>query len=179
MSLIWTNAGFQNGCAPSEDSDQLGHRPSLIRVFAVSRKKAWVLSYPLSALRRLWSDWADAQADQSLRRTQGHFVGFVMSRLKWAWLDKCSISVSKSDWIKWVIKWVVELILSLFQRIFIMNIISQSDSHVLNLPLLFSNYTWATTWQSQQSECVPREDSDQTGHPPNLIRVFAVRSIGS
>ena len=26
-------------------------------------KKYWVVRYPLSALRRLWSDWADAQAD--------------------------------------------------------------------------------------------------------------------
>ena len=39
--------------APSEDSDQPGHPPSLIRVFAVRMKKAWVLSYPLSAQRRL------------------------------------------------------------------------------------------------------------------------------
>ena len=54
-------------CAPSEDSDQPGHPPSLIRVFAVRMKKAWVLSYPLSAQWRLWSDWADAQADLSLR----------------------------------------------------------------------------------------------------------------
>ena len=53
-------------CAPSEDSDQPGHPPSLIRVFAVRMKKAWVLSYPFSAEQRL-SDWADAQADQSLR----------------------------------------------------------------------------------------------------------------
>ena len=52
--------------APSEDSDQ-----------AVRMKKAWVLSYPLSAQRRLWSDWADAQADLSLRCAQHHFVGFV------------------------------------------------------------------------------------------------------
>ena len=36
----------QNGCAPSDDSDQPGHPPSLIRVFAVRRKKAWVISYP-------------------------------------------------------------------------------------------------------------------------------------
>ena len=36
-------------CTPSEDSDQPGHPPSLIRVFAVRMKKAWVLSYPLSA----------------------------------------------------------------------------------------------------------------------------------
>ena len=34
--------------------------PPLIRVFAVCMKKAWVLSYPLSAQRRLW---ADVQAD--------------------------------------------------------------------------------------------------------------------
>ena len=31
--------------APSEDSDQPGHPPSLTRVFAVRMKKAWVLSY--------------------------------------------------------------------------------------------------------------------------------------
>ena len=43
-------------CAPSEDSEQPGHPPSLIRVFAVRIKKAWVLSYPLNAQRRLWSD---------------------------------------------------------------------------------------------------------------------------
>ena len=30
-------------CAPSEDSDQPGHSPSLIRVLAVRMKKAWVL----------------------------------------------------------------------------------------------------------------------------------------
>ena len=51
-------------CAPSEDSDQPGH---LIRVFAVRMKKHLVLIYPLSAQQRLWSDWADPQADLSLR----------------------------------------------------------------------------------------------------------------
>ena len=39
--------------APREDSDQPGHPPSLISVFAVRMKKHWVLSYPLRALRRL------------------------------------------------------------------------------------------------------------------------------
>ena len=38
---------------------------------------------------------------------------------------------------------------------------------------------WAATWQNQQNECAPSEDSDQPGHPPSLIRVFAVRSMGS
>ena len=40
-------------CAPSEDSYQPGHLPSLIRVFAVRMKKAWVLTYPFSAQWRL------------------------------------------------------------------------------------------------------------------------------
>ena len=47
----WQNQ--QNDFAPSNDLDQLGHPPSLIRVFAVRMKKAWVLSYPLSAWQRL------------------------------------------------------------------------------------------------------------------------------
>ena len=38
---------------------------------------------------------------------------------------------------------------------------------------------WAASWQNQQSDCAPSEDSDQPGHPPSLIRVFAVRSMGS
>ena len=54
-------------CAPSKDSDQPGHPPSLIRVFAVRMKKVLIVSYPLGAKQRLWSDWADAQADLSLR----------------------------------------------------------------------------------------------------------------
>ena len=37
--------------APSEDSDQPGHLPSLIRVFTVRMKKAWTLN--LSPQRRL------------------------------------------------------------------------------------------------------------------------------
>ena len=40
-------------------------------------------------------------------------------------------------------------------------------------------FNWATTWQNQQNECAPSEDSDQPGHPPRLIRVFAVRLMGS
>ena len=63
-------------CAPSKDSDQPGHPPSLSRVFVVRMKKAWVLSYPLSAQRRLCSDWADAQADLSLRWAHMPFCWF-------------------------------------------------------------------------------------------------------
>ena len=77
--IIWgtTWQNQQSDCASSEDSDQPGCPPSLIRVFAVGMKKHRVLSYPLSAQRRFWSDCADAQADLSLRWVHTHFVGFV------------------------------------------------------------------------------------------------------
>ena len=48
-AALWQNQ--QSDCAPSEDSDQPGHSPSLIRVIAIRMKKAWVLSYLLSAQR--------------------------------------------------------------------------------------------------------------------------------
>ena len=33
--------------------------------------------------------------------------------------------------------------------------------------------------KTNKMACVPNEDSDQPGHPPSLIRVFAVCSVGS
>ena len=38
---------------------------------------------------------------------------------------------------------------------------------------------WAASWQNQQNDFAPSEDRDQPGHPPSLIRVFTVRSVGS
>ena len=45
-------------CAPSKDSDQPGHPPSLIKVSAVRRKKHWALNYLLSAQADLSLRWA-------------------------------------------------------------------------------------------------------------------------
>ena len=62
-------------CTPSEDADQFGHPPSVIRVFAVRGRRLgslvthWVHSED-------WSDWADAQADLSLRWAQTSFRWF-------------------------------------------------------------------------------------------------------
>ena len=41
--------------------------------------------------------------------------------------------------------------------------------------IFINDNIWAATWQNQQIGCAPSEDSDQPGHPPSLIRVFAVR----
>ena len=57
------------------------HPYQLDESISTFRVKALVLSYPLSAQRRLWSDWADAQADLSLRRAHSHFISCVMRRL--------------------------------------------------------------------------------------------------
>ena len=54
-------------CEPSEDSDQSGHSPSLISVFAVHMKKPWFLSYPFNTTEK---------TDQT-----GQIVGFVMWQL--------------------------------------------------------------------------------------------------
>ena len=59
---------------PAKTQISLGCR--LIRVFAVRMKKANILSYPLSAQRRLWSAWASAQADLSLRSAHMSVCGF-------------------------------------------------------------------------------------------------------
>ena len=54
----------------------------------------------------------------------------------------------------------------------------QDKITLIQYPSKYTNYTiymcmWAATWQNQQSERAPSEDSDQPGHPPSLIRVFA------
>ena len=96
-AATWQNQ--QSYCAPSEDSDQPGLPPSLIRVFPVRMKKPWVLSNPLSKQQRLWSDWTDAQADLSLRLAHIHFVGFVMSWLTSFYSRYLSRSMTKPT--KW------------------------------------------------------------------------------
>ena len=45
-------------------------------------------------------------------------------------------------------------------------------------------YELVTTFEpphdkTNKMTCAPSEDSDRPGHPPSLIRVFAVRSLGS
>ena len=67
---------LRSAWASAQYDDQPVHPPSLIRAFAVRLKKARILSYPLSAQRRLWSDREDAQADLSLRLAHMQFRWF-------------------------------------------------------------------------------------------------------
>ena len=61
----------QNDCAPSENSDQPGHPPSLIRVFAVRMKKAWILT----------THRAHSEDSDQAGRIRSHFVGFHIHKL--------------------------------------------------------------------------------------------------
>ena len=72
----WQNK--QNDCAPSEDSDlpiSLGIGPvwSVFPVHSIGNSGPKLSS---RGQRRLWSDWADAQADLSLRRAHMPFCWF-------------------------------------------------------------------------------------------------------
>ena len=65
--------------------------------------------------------------------------------------------------------YLIQILLSIsdFQKSFI-KAVSCSENHQYVWIMI-----WAATWQNHQSECAPSEDSDQPGHPPSLIRVFA------
>ena len=74
--MIWANKHNKSITEPRHDkTNKMSMRPvkthislgihPVWSVFAVCMKNPCVLSYPLSAQRRLWSDWEDAQADLS------------------------------------------------------------------------------------------------------------------
>ena len=68
MKPIWATTwqNQQNDCAPSEDLDQLGVRSVWSESLLCAQWVAKDLSF-LHADSEDWSDWADAQADLSLR----------------------------------------------------------------------------------------------------------------
>ena len=77
--------------APSEDSDQPGHPPGLIRAFTVHSKNSQGPKVSSCGQRRLWSDWVDAQANLSLCLAHRSFCWFchgqadIFFSIIWAW----------------------------------------------------------------------------------------------
>ena len=73
--LIWAASwqNQQNACAPSKNSDQTGHPPSLIRIFAVHMKKHWALT----------THWVRSEDSNQTGWMHSHFVGLGMRRLIW------------------------------------------------------------------------------------------------
>ena len=87
------HAGFNWNEPPRDKTNKVTVHPAKIQISLGIRPvwsesslcAQWVAkgSSFLHAYSEDWSDWADAQADLSLRWVHSHFVGFVMSRLKW------------------------------------------------------------------------------------------------
>ena len=160
-------------------------------------RSAWILSYPLNAQRRLWSDWANAQADLSLRWAHSHFVGFVMRRLILSFRLTIAGSLAHRG------------LTSLFPLALAISVSYEplSPFHHSDSNWIYNN--WAASWQNQKitvhpaktqinlgirpvwsesllcAQCVAKdqsflhvdsEDSDQTGRMPRLIGVFAGRT---
>ena len=44
----------------------------------------------------------------------------------------------------------------------------------MNLNIPNNENIWAASWQNQQNDSAPSDDSDKPGHPPSLIRVCAL-----
>ena len=110
-----------------------------IRVFAIRMK----ICFPLSAQRRLWSDWADLS-------------------LWWEHMPFCWFCLEAAQTI-------FDGLLSTLLRYGMAALLNKS----------MQNLNWVASWQNQQNNGAPSEDSDQPGYPLSLVRVFAVRSVGS
>ena len=253
---------------PHDKTNKVTVRPAktqislgILPVWSESSLSAW---RKLGSLATHWvhseecSDWADAQADLSVRWAHSHVVGFVMSRLKYfspfrscftfkwcvtiycrrnmtCWLpillprqvngtklvtcrrqdtnfintrppsleftihacnpetflvSNCRFGVSPVNYpdpdvgsVTSNIRWngCMKVLSSGIKFFLLYGAIKES------FPQFIVITKWAATWQNKQTYlCVQRwlwsdwaDDSDQPWHPPSLIRVFAVCSLGS
>ena len=162
-------------CAPSEDSDQPGHLPSVIRVFAVCSMGSQGPKVPSSGQLELWLDWADAQADLSLSWVHRSFCWICCAVAHMSW--RCiAVTCLHEFRIIWAGAWQ-----------------NQQNGMCTQWRL---RSAWASAQADLSLRCPPEEslgpylpiqntaktlislgthskDSDQTGRLPRLIWVFA------
>ena len=85
-------------CSPSEYSDKPGHP---LNLWSQSSLSAWrtlgPYSHPLSAQRRLWSDWMDAQSDMSLCWVHISFCWFCHASAQMVLMNTAIFSFSNTD----------------------------------------------------------------------------------
>ena len=100
-----------------------------------------------------WSDWADAQADLSLRWAHTHFVGFVMLWLKCFLViyneNQVAVISSCENWILWLI----HVLKPLLKTIFIKNISKFIFTHV-SRALHCLLYMYETLWWKLSRLCL-------------------------
>ena len=86
----------RNDCPPSEYSDKPGHSHNLISHHCPHEEtlNPYTCSYPLSAQRRLLSDWMDAQADLSLRWVHRSFCLFCHVLAQMVFMNTCGEEIA-------------------------------------------------------------------------------------
>ena len=155
--LVWLSDNNSTSiCAPSSEfvSSSIPSWQTLTahaQPFSGDRDLAFCLKVPLDSLLV----WASSEGSGETAR---------MRRLAWTFAarigDKYQIRLTRSNYN-----------CEFFNNL--MHIVS-IESFIPCFPMLYSGLLlkiWAATWQNQQNQCAPSEDSDQ----PSLIRVFAFR----
>ena len=152
--------------------------------FAVRMKQPWFLSFPVStqqkgkqkspgrATGRSHSQPPTPDWTESLLGAH-HLVGFVM--LQFNWLSMDSIQFTRSILPNFIVA-------ARSRQILLWKPESSrfSNPDILKNSNSFLNKALEPPYdKTNKMACAPSEDSDKPEHPPSLIRVFAMRSVGS
>ena len=168
-------------CAPSEDSDQTGHPPSLIRVFVVRWMGSKGPKLSSCGQQRLWSDWADAQADLSLRWAHMLFCWFCHEAAL-IWNSRKASSKEPHPWSYWAaaharlkdLKPHDSKVPFLLRRLIYPFSLRIRDHRIDPLRWAFQMRVFIFKNEPQHDKtdkttCAPIEDSDQPGHQHSLV----------
>ena len=163
-----------------------GHPPSLIRVFTVPMKKAWVLNYQLSA--RLggcpgWSESSLGAVILLILSCHGSNVHDLWIKRKVpdcspAVLSVLTIFLAKFHWFWQFLLSVMENMRRLMTKPTKWHVSPAKTQISLGIHPVWSESLPCTQWVAKGPSCLhaDSEDSDQTGLMPRLIWVFAGRT---
>ena len=146
-------------CANNKGTDQPAHLCSLISIFVIHCPDSIIPPFSISKISSLQLVTVAAQAGLSLSSSRTPKTCFLMT------------SSYKVCWIFPFKKYDTSPYGSYCGSKCLINL-----EHVISKQAMTFLTKWATAWQN---DCVPSKDSDQPGHLPSLIRVFAVCSVGS
>ena len=108
-------------------TDQRGHPPSLIRVFAVRSMDSQGLMVSSYGQRSLWSDWVDAQADLSLR----------WAHMSVCWFCHTAAHLDRNGLLKGIWKSITKKLLMSVQRLY-------RHTISFNMKTMYTNIRWIT-----------------------------------
>ena len=146
-------------CAPNEDSNQPGHPPSLIRVFAVRSVGSQGSKVSSVGQRRLWLDWAYDQADLNLCWAHRWFC----------WFCHAVVHFNSPS----IVKLLTEIVmgLSFHYHVFVLffTLIYRE------IIFLKCHQIWASSRENLSSGFSTRQDSNRPAQLQKVVRVLKFR----